>query len=72
MSRSGLEHTASRDDAEANAHRNAAALGRIRNYLARHRIIVVGDQYIHALEQLRQPAPEPVLDAGWPPKEMGR
>jgi hypothetical protein len=68
----GDEQALAHDLAEVDCHRNAKSLERIRGYLERRGIRVVGSQYIHALEALVKPEPEPVLDAGWPDPEMNR
>jgi hypothetical protein len=47
----------------------AEQLRRIRAWLDRHGHPVQGDMYIHALEALVKPEPEPTLDAGWPEPE---
>lgn len=47
-------------------------LKRIRAWLERHGCPVQGDMFIHALEQLIKPEPEPRLDAGWPRQEPDR
>jgi hypothetical protein len=45
---------------------------RIRFWLARKGHPVQGDKFIHALEALTRPTPEPTLDAGWPNPEKNR
>lgn len=58
-----------RDWAEQNEHTEATAprtLQRLRAAFRRHGVIVKGDMFIHALEELVKPEPEPTLDAGWP------
>jgi hypothetical protein len=44
------------------------SLSRIRRWLAAKGCPVQGDMYLHALEELVKPKPdpEPTLDAGWP------
>ncbi len=47
-------------------------LARVRAWLERKGHPVHESMYIHALEALVKPEPEPVLDAGWPNPEMNR
>lgn len=69
MSRAGTMATMDHDYTQATA---ATSLSRIAAWLRRHGHPVQGEMYIHALEALVKPEPEPTLDAGWPNPEKNR
>jgi hypothetical protein len=58
VSRLGDEQAIALDLAEADCHRNARSLERIKRYLEQHNCPVRGGRYLDALEQLRTAQPE--------------